>query len=83
MRAGGPVVGRRPAALALAVALGLVLEASAPAPVAAAAAPAGLNGHVRPLPVSAEAVVLIDLETGKVLFEKNAEEDRAPPAWSS
>ena len=39
---------------------------------AAAGVPAGS------VPVSAEAVVLIDLETGKVLFEKNAEEDRAP-----
>jgi D-alanyl-D-alanine carboxypeptidase len=30
------------------------------------------------VPVSAEAVVLIDLESGKVLYEKNPEEDRAP-----
>jgi D-alanyl-D-alanine carboxypeptidase len=30
------------------------------------------------LPVSAEAVLLLDLDTGKVLFEKNAKEDRAP-----
>jgi D-alanyl-D-alanine carboxypeptidase len=60
-------------ALALAVVLGL---ASAPA---SAAPEPGKNGtHAGNPSVSAEAVVLIDLETGKVLFEKNAEEDRAP-----
>ena len=62
-------------ALAAVVAFGLVLEARGPAP--ASAAP-GLNGHAATVPVSAEAVVLIDLESGKVLFEKNPEEDRAP-----
>lgn len=65
---------RRPvSSLAVAIGLGLLLEAGIlPAPSAAAA---GSNGTV---PVSAEAVVLIDLESGKVLFEKNPEEDRAP-----
>lgn len=43
------------------------------APGASLAAPAA-NGP----PVSAGAVVLIDLATGKVLYEKNAGEDRAP-----
>jgi D-alanyl-D-alanine carboxypeptidase len=63
-------------AVALAVALGVsvALEAGAP-PMASAS---GLNGHATTVPVSAEAVVLIDLETGKVLFEKNSEGDRAP-----
>ncbi len=61
--------------LVLTAVLGLVL---AGAPAAAAPEP-GKNGtHTGNLPVSAEAVVLMDLETGKVLFEKNAEEDRAP-----
>jgi D-alanyl-D-alanine carboxypeptidase len=65
----------RGGAPALVAALGLALAA---APTAAATEP-GRNGtHTRSVPVSAEAVVLIDLETGKVLFEKNAEEDRAP-----
>jgi D-alanyl-D-alanine carboxypeptidase len=41
---------------------------------AALAAPALAGGP----PVSAEAVVLVDLATGKVLYEKNAEEGRAP-----
>ena len=47
---------------------------------AAAASPGGsLNGvPASNVPVSAEAVVLLDLETGKVLFEKNAQGDRAP-----
>jgi D-alanyl-D-alanine carboxypeptidase len=47
---------------------------------AAAASPGGsLNGvPTSNVPVSAEAVVLLDLETGKVLFEKNAQGDRAP-----
>jgi D-alanyl-D-alanine carboxypeptidase len=66
---------RRAGALILAAALGLAL-AAAPAP---ASTEVGLNGaHTGSLPVSAEAVVLVDLETGKVLFEKNAEGDRAP-----
>jgi D-alanyl-D-alanine carboxypeptidase len=71
-----PSVRRWPAsALAMAVGLGLLLEGGiSPTPSAAS----GLNGRAGPVPVSAEAVVLIDLESGKVLFEKNPEEDRAP-----
>jgi D-alanyl-D-alanine carboxypeptidase len=72
------LTGRRPcgrrrsiARLAVAIGLALLLEAGIlPTPSAA-----GVNGMV---PVSAEAVVLIDLESGKVLYEKNPEEDRAP-----
>jgi D-alanyl-D-alanine carboxypeptidase len=63
------------AALAAAVIFGLALEGGMSAGAAAAS---GSNGHVGTVPVSAEAVVLIDLETGKVLFEKNPEGDRAP-----
>lgn len=36
------------------------------------------NGVAGTPPVSAEAVLLMDLASGKVLFEKNAAEDRAP-----
>jgi D-alanyl-D-alanine carboxypeptidase len=56
----------------------LVAVALALLPGAVASAAAGANGHTGTLPVSAEAVVLVDLETGKVLIEKNAGEDRAP-----
>ena len=80
MKAGEPL-GRRPRrpwrgrTLTLAAGLGLALVAGR----AAAAPEPGRNGaHTGSPPVSAEAVVLVDLETGKVLFEKNAEEDRAP-----
>jgi D-alanyl-D-alanine carboxypeptidase len=67
---------RRPiASLAVAIGLGLLLEAGI-SPASSAAS--GLNGSVNTVPVSAEAVVLIDLASGKVLFEKNSEEDRAP-----
>jgi D-alanyl-D-alanine carboxypeptidase len=58
--------------LAFGLALGLWSPAAADTAVSPNRAP------VRSVPVSAEAVVLLDLETGKVLFEKNAEEDRAP-----
>jgi D-alanyl-D-alanine carboxypeptidase len=58
--------------VALGLALTLLRPAAASTDGAANGAPAGS------VPVSAEAVVLLDLETGKVLFEKNAEEDRAP-----
>jgi D-alanyl-D-alanine carboxypeptidase len=58
--------------LGVVVALGLTLSALRPAAAATETAPAP------GVPVSAEAVVLLDLETGKVLFEKNAENDRAP-----
>lgn len=46
----------------------------------AMAAPEATAGQplVTNLPVSAEAVLLVDLETGKVLLEKNAEGERAP-----
>ena len=46
----------------------------------AMAAPEATTGQplVTNLPVSAEAVLLVDLETGKVLLEKNAEGERAP-----
>jgi D-alanyl-D-alanine carboxypeptidase len=54
-------------ALFLALALGRSAPASTPTSLPA-----------MPVGVSAEAVVLLDLETGKVLFEKNAEGDRAP-----
>src|SRR5215475_5839634 len=55
------------------IALGLVLTLGRAAP---ASTPPALSANG--VPVSAEAVVLLDLETGKVLFEKNAEGDRAP-----
>ena len=71
--------GRRSRArIVAAAALGFLLTAGLPATAATGPGAAGLNGHPNGLPVSAEAVVLIDLETGKVLFEKNAGEDRAP-----
>jgi D-alanyl-D-alanine carboxypeptidase len=46
----------------------------------AMAAPEATTGQplVTNLPVSAEAVLLVDLETGKILLEKNAEGERAP-----
>jgi D-alanyl-D-alanine carboxypeptidase len=59
----------------LSVAVALWLTAASLLP--AHGAEVSLNGVSR-LPVSAEAVVLLDLQTGKVLFEKNAEGDRAP-----
>ena len=58
------------------VALGLALLVLRPAGASTEAAPGGAPANA--VPVSAEAVLLVDLETGKVLFEKNAEEDRAP-----
>jgi D-alanyl-D-alanine carboxypeptidase len=60
--------------LAAAGILGLLLDGGVWAGASAASGP---NGHAT-VPVSAEAVVLIDLESGKVLFEKNPVEDRAP-----
>ena len=62
--------------LGVVVALGLALALLRPAAASTESAPSG--APVSNVPVSAEAVVLLDLETGKVLFEKNAEEDRAP-----
>jgi D-alanyl-D-alanine carboxypeptidase len=62
--------------LGFVVALGLALAMLQPAAASTESAPGRAPG--RNVPVSAEAVVLLDLETGKVLFEKNAEEDRAP-----
>jgi D-alanyl-D-alanine carboxypeptidase len=63
--------------LGLVVAAGLILALGGGSP-GLASGQVPLNGAVPRLPVSAEAVVLLDLETGKVLFEKNAEGDRAP-----
>jgi D-alanyl-D-alanine carboxypeptidase len=57
---------------ALILALSMLWPATASTEAVLNGAPAGN------LPVSSEAVVLLDLETGKVLFEKNAEGDRAP-----
>ena len=54
---------------ALAAALGRVLLLAVPAAVRAEPAPPA---------VTADAVVLMDLETGRVLYAKNAEGDRAP-----
>jgi len=62
--------------LAAAAALGLALASSPPVMASTEAGPNGVV--VASLPVSAAGVVLLDLETGKVLFEKNAEGDRAP-----
>jgi D-alanyl-D-alanine carboxypeptidase len=62
--------------LGLLAGLGLALVMLQPAAASTESAPGGAPGGK--VPVSAEAVVLLDLETGKVLFEKNAEEDRAP-----
>ena len=70
-RQGDPRLGRA-VSMVLAPVLGLLRGLGGIGPAAAATLPNGT------LPVSAEAVLLIDLETGKVLFEKNAEEDRAP-----
>ncbi len=64
--------------LGLVVALGLALAMLQPQPAAASSESSPGGAPVGNVPVSAEAVVLLDLETGKVLFEKNAEEDRAP-----
>ena len=52
---------------------GLVLALGLVASVTAAAEPAS-----SPPAVTAEAVLLLDLATGRVLYEKNAEGDRAP-----
>src|SRR5262249_29061399 len=62
--------------LAALVAFGLALAILRPATASTQAASNGIPAAN--VPVSAEAVVLLDLETGKVLFEKNAEGDRAP-----
>lgn len=62
--------------LGFVVALGLALAMLPPATASTESVPGG--APVGNVPVSAEAVVLLDLETGKVLFEKNAEGDRAP-----
>src|SRR5262245_2951161 len=81
--AGQPGRGLRPRfVLAIAAGLSLILAGGFPG-LAAGQGPlkkkqVPLRGPVPTLPVSAEAVLLLDLETGKVLFEKNAEEDRAP-----
>jgi D-alanyl-D-alanine carboxypeptidase len=57
---------------ALALAAGMLRPA-----VAATEAPPGQPPGTN-VPVSAEAVLLVDLDTGKVLLEKNAEGERAP-----
>lgn len=62
--------------LGFVVTLGLALAMLQPATASTESVPGG--APVGNVPVSAEAVVLLDLETGKVLFEKNAEGDRAP-----
>ena len=58
--------------------LALAFALAAPSPATAATQGAAPGAPAASVPVSAEAVVLIDLETGKVLYQKNAEEDRAP-----
>ena len=62
--------------MAVGAVLALILALGSPA----MAAPEATTGQplVTNLPVSAEAVLLVDLETGKVLLEKNAEGERAP-----
>ena len=57
----------------------LLVLAQAPGSLALAS-PEATAGQplVTNVPVSAEAVLLVDLETGKVLLEKNAEGERAP-----
>jgi D-alanyl-D-alanine carboxypeptidase (penicillin-binding protein 5/6) len=67
---------RRALGASLALALACLLSPLPPALAAASSPSAG--SPTRSVPVSAEAVVLVDLETGKVLYEKNAEEERAP-----
>jgi D-alanyl-D-alanine carboxypeptidase len=57
-----------------ALALVSVMLRPATASTEAALRPAPVNS----VPVSAEAVLLLDLETGKVLLQKNAEGERAP-----
>ena len=49
---------------------GVALSVALTAGLAQAQAPAP--------PVSAVAVILVDLQTGKVIYEKNAEDERAP-----
>jgi D-alanyl-D-alanine carboxypeptidase len=62
--------------LSVVAALALVSAMLRPATASTEAAlhPAPVNS----VPVSAEAVLLLDLETGKVLLQKNAEGERAP-----
>jgi D-alanyl-D-alanine carboxypeptidase len=67
---------RRARVASLALALACLLSPLPPALAATSSPSAG--SPMRSVPVSAEAVVLVDLETGKVLYEKNAEEERAP-----
>jgi D-alanyl-D-alanine carboxypeptidase len=60
--------------LVAALALASAMLPPALASTEASPSPAPLTN----VPVSAEAVLLVDLETGKVLLEKNAEGERAP-----
>jgi D-alanyl-D-alanine carboxypeptidase len=62
--------------LAVVVLLALVAAPASRAMAATEATPG--QPLVTNVPVSAEAVLLVDLETGKVLLEKNAEGERAP-----
>jgi D-alanyl-D-alanine carboxypeptidase (penicillin-binding protein 5/6) len=69
---------RRPARAGfLAVAL-VALAAASPLVAPALAQSRGAVSRLASPRVSAEAVLLMDLQTGRVLFEKNAEENRAP-----
>jgi len=67
---------RAPLGLAVATLLALAAGIASPAMAASEATPG--QPLVTNVPVSAEAVLLVDLETGKVLLEKNAEGERAP-----
>jgi D-alanyl-D-alanine carboxypeptidase len=69
-------IGARSTRARLARMLGFLLAVSL-ASLAAPAAMRAASAENGP-PVSAEAVVLVDLATGRVLYEKNAGEDRAP-----
>ena len=69
--------GRR-ASVGLVVGALLVLTQALGSPAMAAPEAAIGQALVTNVPVSAEAVLLVDLETGKVLLEKNAEGERAP-----
>jgi D-alanyl-D-alanine carboxypeptidase len=63
-------------ALGLVAVLALASAMLGPALASTEATPS--PSPVTHVPVSAEAVLLVDLETGKVLLEKNAEGERAP-----
>ena len=75
-----PRMTRRGRRWSVGLAIGTLLALTQALGSPAMAAPEATTGQhlVTNLPVSAEAVLLVDLETGKILLEKNAEGERAP-----